>query len=202
MTFARIIRAERRGPAVVRAEVYDAQLEAAQILQRAEAEAAQLMAAARASIEQERERGYAQGVAEGNARAARTLLEIATARDGMLRERERELGELTLVLAAKLAGPTFERDPRALEHLMSPLLERVRRARAVVLRVSPDAADYVRARVASLIESLELEAAIEVLADPAIDIGGCVVESDLGTLDARLETRVTELARALGWTPA
>jgi flagellar biosynthesis/type III secretory pathway protein FliH len=186
----------------VRAEVYDARLEAAQILERARAEAAQLTAAAQASIERERARGYAQGVAEGHARAARELLDIATARDGMLRERERELGELTLLLAAKLAGPTFERDPRALEALMTPLLERVRRARTVVLRVAPDAADYVRARIAALVESLELEAAIEVQADPAIAMGGCVVESDLGTLDARLETRVTELARALGWAPA
>jgi type III secretion protein L len=202
MTLARIIRADRRGPAVIRAEVLDAQLEAAQIRERAQAEAAQLRAAALESIERERAAGYAQGLAEGNARAARELLALAPRRDETLRARERELRELVWVLAQKLAGPTIERDPAALEALMAPLLERVRRARKVVLRVAPDAAAYVLERIDSLVASLELEAAIEVIADSEIRVGGCVVESDLGTLDARLETRVSELARALGWTPA
>lgn len=202
MTLARIIRADRRGPAVVRGEVLDAQLEAAQIRERAQAEAAQLRAAARESIERERAAGYAQGLAEGHARAARELLDLAARRDELRRARDRELEELVWVVAQKLAGPTLERDPAALEAFMAPLLERVRRARKVVLRVAPDAAAYVGERIDSLAASLELEAAIEVIADSEIQMGGCVVESELGTLDARLETRVSELARALGWAPA
>jgi flagellar assembly protein FliH len=110
--------------------------------------------------------------------------------------------ELALVLAAKLAGRAFEREPEALDALIEPLLARVRRARKVLLRVSPEAAAYVEGRVASLIEAVELKGALEVVADPAIEAGGCLIESSLGELDARLETRVSELARALGWEPA
>jgi flagellar biosynthesis/type III secretory pathway protein FliH len=35
-------------------------------------------------------------------------------------------------------------------------------------------------------------------ADPALTRGGCVVDTELGTVDARLETRLDALARALG----
>jgi flagellar biosynthesis/type III secretory pathway protein FliH len=202
MTLARIIRAERRGPAVVRAEVHDAQLEAARVRARAREDAAQLLAAARASIERDRANGFAQGLAEGRAQAARELVGLAAIRDGALREREKEVRELALLLAAKLAGRAFEHDPQALDLLIEPLLARVRRARNVVLRVSPDAAAYVQSRVASMIEAVELSGTLEVVADPAIETGGCLIESSLGELDARLTTRVSELARALGWEPA
>jgi flagellar biosynthesis/type III secretory pathway protein FliH len=65
-------------------------------------------------------------------------------------------------------------------------LERVRRASRVRVRVHPsDAAQLI-----------ELEA--EVVEDPSITRGGCVVESELGEVDARLEVRLDALARAIG----
>jgi flagellar biosynthesis/type III secretory pathway protein FliH len=199
MTLARIIRAERRGPTVVQAEVYAAQLEAAQVRAAAVREAAQLVAAAAADIERERAAGYARGHAEGTAQAARELLGIATARDGALREQERQLRELALILAGKLTAHAFEHEPAAIQGLIEPLLTRVRRARKVVIRAEPEAALFLRERLAQLAAAAELDGALEVVSDPAIERGGCVIESDLGELDARLHTRMDELARALGW---
>lgn len=199
MTLARIIRAERRGPAVVRAEVYDAQLEAAEVRAAARREAAQLLAAARDDIEHERAAGYARGHAEGSARAARELLGLSAAGDAALRAQEQQLRELALLLASKLAARVFERDPSATEGLIAPLLTRVRRARKVVIRAEPAAAAYLRAQVSQLSAAAELDGVLTVVSDPAIEPGGCTIESDLGELDARLQTRVDELARALGW---
>jgi flagellar assembly protein FliH len=202
MTRARIIRAERRGPAVVRAELYDAHQEAARVREQAREQAAQLIAAAHEAVERERAEAFAEGLAEGRAQAARELVGITAVREGAAREREREVRELALLLAAKLARRTFEQDPPALDDLIEPLLARVRRARRVVLRVSPEAAAYVESRVASWMDAVELKGDLEVIADSAIESGGCVIESSLGQLDARLPTRVSELARALGWEPA
>jgi flagellar biosynthesis/type III secretory pathway protein FliH len=58
---------------------------------------------------------------------------------------------------------------------------------------------FVESRLSTLAGHEALEGALEVAGDPAITHGGCVIESDLGELDARLETRVSELGRALGW---
>lgn len=41
-----------------------------------------------------------------------------------------------------------------------------------------------------------------VVADPAVGIGGCMIDSASGTLDARLETQLAALAAALGATRA
>ncbi|MEO6031862.1 MAG: FliH/SctL family protein, partial [Burkholderiaceae bacterium] len=67
-------------------------------------------------------------------------------------------------------------------------------ARHITLRVHPDyqalvaqgAADVLAARGARL------------LADPAMTRGGCLVESDIGVIDASLETRWQRAAAALG----
>jgi flagellar biosynthesis/type III secretory pathway protein FliH len=192
---ARVIRAERRGPAIVPAELYDAQLAAAQVRAAAEQKAAQLVAAAQIEIERERQAGYAQGYAEGTAQAARELIAITTTRGAD----EQQLRELALLLAGKLTAGAFERNPAALETMLEPLLSCVRRARKVVIRVQPEAAAFVEARLSKLREAAEYEGVLEVAADPAIDPGGCMIESEVGELDARVSTRLSELARALGW---
>jgi flagellar assembly protein FliH len=71
-------------------------------------------------------------------------------------------------------------------------------ARHITLRVHPDdhalvadgAGDVIAARGARLI------------ADPAIERGGCLVESDIGAIDASLDTRWRRAAAALGSDPA
>ena len=71
-------------------------------------------------------------------------------------------------------------------------------ARHITLRVHPDdhaliaggAGDVIAARGARLI------------ADPAIARGGCLVESDIGAIDASLDTRWRRAAAALGSDPA
>jgi flagellar assembly protein FliH len=202
---ARIIRAERRGPEgarVVRAELYDAQLAASEVRQEAQRQAAQLVAAASADIERARTAGYARGYEEGSARAARELLELAAARASALQAQEDKIRELALIFAGKLTAHAFEQEPSAIEALLRPLLASVRRARRVAIRVHPEAVAFVESRLPALAGYEALEGALEVAGDPGIAHGGCVIESDLGELDARLETRLSELCRALGWERA
>jgi flagellar biosynthesis/type III secretory pathway protein FliH len=196
---ARIIRAERRGPAVVPAELYEAQLSASEVRQEARRQAAQLLAAASADIERARTAGYARGYEEGSARAARELLEIAAVRASALEAQADEIRELALLFAGKLTARAFEHEPAAIEAVLRPLLASVRRARRVAIRVHPEAVAFVESRLSTLAAYEALEGALEVAGDPAITHGGCVIESDLGELDARIETRLSELCRALGW---
>jgi flagellar biosynthesis/type III secretory pathway protein FliH len=206
MTLARIVRAERRGPTVVRGEVYGAQLEAAGVREAATREAQQLIAAAREDIERASAAGFAAGFADGHAEgcaaAARELLEITAAREAAVRAQERQLRELALLLAGKLTAHAFEHEPAALRALIESLLPRVRRARRVVVRVHPEAEAFVRSRLSQLLAAAELDGALQVVSDPAIEHGGCLIESEIGELDARLQTRLSELGRALGWESA
>jgi Flagellar assembly protein FliH len=89
------------------------------------------------------------------------------------------------------------------EHVASVVereLARVRRARNVTLRVHPadlallEGADTLRTR-------LELLGTLTLRADASLERGGCVLETDLGEVDARLETRLALALTLLqnGW---
>jgi flagellar biosynthesis/type III secretory pathway protein FliH len=67
-----------------------------------------------------------------------------------------------------------------------------------VLRANPGVACGLDQPTAALQLRAGLDCPIELHSDAQITRGGCVIESNLGELDARIETRLSELARALG----
>src|SRR5690606_33936796 len=67
-------------------------------------------------------------------------------------------------------------------------------ARQVVVRLNPE--DHVLTQD-SLTELLHSRGA-RLLADPAISRGGCMVESDIAVVDARIEARWQQVAGAMG----
>jgi len=85
--------------------------------------------------------------------------------------------------------------PEHVRALIERELTRVQPARRVVLRVHPDdlalldPPETLRARH-------ELRAPLSFEADATLSRGGCVIDTDLGQIDARLETRLS-LALAL-----
>lgn len=94
-----------------------------------------------------------------------------------------------------LLGQELRLAPEHIRELVEHELQRVRLARRIQLCVHP--ADL------ALIESPEtlrergvLRGSLTLTADPAIERGGCLLRTDLGEIDARLETRLA-LALAL-----
>jgi flagellar biosynthesis/type III secretory pathway protein FliH len=181
--------------------------EAERILAAARAEAERVVGAAqdeadarRASLRAELEREVREEVGrelreeaarrraelEEEARAERAAASIAAADSQALRARERDVAALAVAVAEHLVKDAIEARPERVRGLVSDALDRVRRASMVRVRVSPDD-----------LASLRLPEGVEVASDAAIARGGCVVESDLGELDARIETRLDALLRAL-----
>ena len=186
----RVIRAQRSGPAVVPKAVYDAQLEAAEIRARAEREAQAL-----------RERAYAEGHAAGSAAAAAQLFDLAKLRSELSARAEREATQAVLLVAAQLLGTTLQAEPDKIACLLRPHLARMRRAEQLILRLHPEDAAYLEAHpdlLAQLKQQQQLEGSLALRSDAGLARGDCVIESNLGELDARVETRLTLLAAALG----
>lgn len=186
---ARVIRAQRLGKSVVPAAVYDAQLEAAAIRQRAEAEAEQIRRAA-----------HAEGYAAGQAAAARQLFDLAAVQAELSKRAERDATQAALLVAGQLLGSTLSTEPEKILALLKPHLARMRRAQRIVLRLHPDDTAWLQDHPDALNELREqhtLASSLELRSDASITRGGCVVESNIGDLDARVETRLTLLATAL-----
>jgi flagellar biosynthesis/type III secretory pathway protein FliH len=92
---------------------------------------------------------------------------------------------LTLLLSEELRLA-----PEQIEHVLARELARVRRARTLVVRLHPD--DLALVQIGDhYTRGLELAGKLTFLADATLTRGGCVLSSNLGEIDATLETRLT-----------
>jgi len=187
----RVIHASRTAaPSLIKAGVFAAFQDARAVLARAELEAEQL-----------RVHAYEEGLAQGRAAAAAELLDLARTRSALIATTERTAARAALLVAAELLGHSLQLEPEQILHLPAPHLARVRRAQHIALRVHPADAQWLQQHDTlwrAWCESQELTAQLSVHADASIERGGCVVESNLGEIDARVETRLQLMAAALG----
>lgn len=185
----RVIRAQRSGPSVVPGELFSAQSEAARVRARAQRDA-----------EAVRSQAYAEGYAAGRAEAAKQLFDLQRVQAELAQRTEQTALRAVLLVAAELLGTTLDAEPAKILGVLGPHLARMQRAQQLLLRVHPDDARWLEANQAAL-RQLCGDSQLELRSDPTLTRGGCMIESNLGDLDARVETRLTLLAAALGLPP-
>jgi flagellar biosynthesis/type III secretory pathway protein FliH len=179
------------------AEVCEASLGAREILRRAEAEAARIRARAEADRHDALALAAEAGRQEGLARAAALLARAAAERDRLLASAERELVRLAVAVAEKVLARSVAADGEAVVAIAARVLDAARSRRQVSLRVNPEDAAALRRGERQLAGGLPRARSLEIREDPGVSRGGVVVETEGGTIDARLEVQLEALARAL-----
>lgn len=136
--------------------------------------------------------------ADAPARHLRLLERIAAE---MVRERARLLTEirpevlgLALAVAREIVGHEASANPTLIEHTLTQALQNLHFATRIIVRLHPDDLAHLQQHQASWRDHT---AQLEFAADPAVERGGCLLESDRGGFDATLQTQLTTLGEAL-----
>jgi type III secretion protein L len=187
--------APRRG-AVVKRAVVDARAEARRILADAAREADELRERAEREAHELREAAYQEGLESALAELNQILLDAHERRDAALNGAERDVLRLAVKLAEKIIGREIERDDAALADIVSAALHHARQQESLTVRVNPADLPRVQAHRDRLDPSGRARF-IDLVADPRVGHGGCVIEGESGTVDARLDTQLRVLERAL-----
>jgi len=187
---------------IVPAAMIDAKEAAARILAEAESRARNLEATAAREREATRARAREEGLNEGRAAGfaeASLLLAEARARSRRLEENARDWAiPLARAMAGKIVGRALELDPSIMTEIVERALEASRaREGEVVLRVHPRDAAELESTRATWLKRLAHAIEVRVLADEAVARGGCVVETAVGRLDARLDSQLAAFEQAL-----
>lgn len=177
------------------------------VLQEAEREAQRIIEEAQKEAEALRRRAYEEGWREGEKRAKeavqksweekiavfeRILREFTKARDHNFRVLQEPLCELVFALAEKVIQREAERAPFVGETITRALLRLAQRER-VIVRVHPEECALVRDMKEDLFRRVDGLEFLEVKEDPRVAKGGCVVETQFGNVDARIETQIAIL---------
>ncbi|MCL2012570.1 MAG: FliH/SctL family protein [Cystobacterineae bacterium] len=178
---------------VVRPEEVDARSKAKGIIEEAEQKARELLEDAerqRALVFQETRE---EALEEAAAQAATELAKAKMQAGSMLAEAKKELIELACQIAEKMIGRDLEREPQLLLEICANAIENLRTAKAMLLRVHPRDAKLLRERRPELIELIGRSVDIAIRDDLEVQPGGCIVQTEFGTIDAQLETQFRAL---------
>jgi flagellar assembly protein FliH len=172
---------------------------------------AALMAAARAQGYQD---GYRDGLAALEQFKQTYAMQVSTQIGALLHTVGTQLDALQQQIAESVAGSAtllarqvvrseLEARPELVAQVAQEAIDALMlSARHITLRVHPEEQPLIAQGAAEVIEAR----GARLVADASVARGGCIVESDLGAIDASIETRWARAAAALGsqtgWTDA
>jgi len=166
--------------------VAQAEQKAAAILARAEQEREEV-------LEQAREEGRQQGYGEMTELLARTKVQAGE----LMKACEPEIVKLALKVAEKIVGAELATSDETILRIVAKAVEQLRQSKELVVHVNPDDIEVLRREKRKLLEYIGRLKDIAFREDPAVARGGCVIETESGTVDAQLATQVELLERAL-----
>lgn len=215
--------AEAPAPAPVPPDLDALRAEADAVLVQARAEAAEMLEDAGVQAEALREaawqEGHHQGKAEAQAaveaelRAAwdarrdalraeleNIVAEIGATRQALWARQESEMVALSLDIARQVVKTEVTQNPEVVRALIANALRRLTDKDNVRVRVSLADAPRIKEARQDLMEMVDGLRHLEIVDDRRVGEGGCVIETNAGTIDAKIETQLAEVARALGVT--
>jgi type III secretion system HrpE/YscL family protein len=181
----------------VKRAVHDAQLEAAQILADAQAQSVAILEEAKQEREQiltsSREEGYKTGLSQWN----QALMAAWEAADRYVAQQEPHVVSLAVHIAEKILDAEITLHPEAVLRIAQSALKSAPPQKQLVMRVNPEDEQRVREWATTLHATSPYSQFITVATDPSITRGGTVIVSDVGIIDARLETQLARFKEAL-----
>lgn len=184
---------ERR---LVKREVLEHVQHAQDALVQAQAEAAQIIEAAKVEAEQLRQRAHQAGLAQAQTEAMTLLGKARAEYDRLLQAQERDMLDLAFGIAQRIIHHSVSLDPQIISEVVAQTLEQVRHRRQILVLVSPKDLPILEAQRQQL-QGLVEGAKLYFDEDPQISPGGCVIETESGRIDARLEVQLEAMKAAL-----
>jgi flagellar assembly protein FliH len=127
-------------------------------------------------------------------RAAIDMLRIETQR--LAEQARADAVEIAFQVARKLLETELASNPEPLFGLVRTAIQKLGDARKVTVRVCPADLGLLKSEDESRFVQMRV-AQVELVADPTLSPGDCVIESPVGAVDGRLSVRLAELRRAV-----
>ncbi|HEY0827504.1 MAG TPA: FliH/SctL family protein [Bacilli bacterium] len=118
-------------------------------------------------------------------------------KEHIIREAEPFLIELSCGIAEKIIGKQLTVSPEWILSMVKKVLSRRREEGIITLCVSLSQFSYIQDARDELSLSIDSQAELAILPDSTVDDFGCVIRSAFGSMDARIDTQLSEIKNAL-----
>lgn len=195
-----LVRAEDRltafapGRKVVKAAEHSVLLEMEDVLESARRRAEEIAEAAKAAYEEESRRGYADGQQEAKMEAAERMIETVSRSIDYFGGIEARVVDLVMTALRRILSEFDERDRVTM--VVKNALSAVRNQKQVVLRLHPRQAEALRERINDLLAAYPAIAFLDVTPDARLAPDTCIIESEIGSVEAGVEVQLEAIRRA------
>ena len=106
--------------------------------------------------------------------------------------------EISVDIAKKIIKKEVESDPQVLINTIVDVLKTVSKSEPKInIRVKPQAVQFIKDTLPNITYQYGIEANINIVADPSIEEGGCVLQTNNGIVDASIDTQLEIIKKAL-----
>lgn len=183
--------------AVLKGDVVQALSSAERIVEEARQRAREIVEKAQADQAAIREQSGREGYEEGLRQLNEVISDAKRKYGKILAGAETELLKLSLKIAERIVGKALELDRSILLDIIHKAIQSLKYQKEIRIRIHPDDVAYLKDQKMQLYAMLGESKEIEVVEDPLVGKGGCIIDTEIGTIDARLETQLKVMERTL-----
>jgi flagellar assembly protein FliH len=165
-----------------------------------------------AMTEEAKERGYQEGFEWGKMEAEeqiqreystkteqiqQLLLQAYEQKQEIISEAEPFLLELSTVIAEQIVRQELEGAPEKFVELIKQHILRFKEKESITVCVHPGDFDFIQAQRSQLISVVNGETEIKIIPDHSVSPKGCIIRTAFGSVDARIDTQIEEIKKAI-----
>lgn len=183
------LKSQDKGQQIIR----DAQGEANRIRE----EASRLKAQVEAEMEKAKKSGYREGKEAGYAELTEEILQAKLLKEKFLETCEPDVLKLVMTIAEKVLGDLTQKYSEAIRSIVKQALAHSL-GEKIVVKIHPKDMKRLSETDLQFKDILDRSRHLHIKEDESIQPGGCVVATEIGTIDAQLETQLKAIRKALG----
>lgn len=180
---------------ILKAEEVEIMLQAEEILGAAQKRAQDILEQARQEVQKQKKQAYEEGLEEGRLEHTEKIMETVLSSVEFIEGIESQLVHVVNMSIRKILGELDQKD--LIVRIVRNALQSVHQQQKVTLRVAPEDEQTLREHLTPMLQSSPGHGSfLDIIADVRLQTNSCLLESELGVIDASLETQLKALENA------
>ena len=184
------------GQKVIQAADYSVIEKSTSLIEQARKQAQAIVEEAKEAFEQEKQRGYQEGLMQSRMEQSEQMLKMVDQSINYLSDVEASLADILMTAVKKIID---DYDDRTLTvGLIKAGLQHIRNQRQVTVRIPPSHFAHVKDKIAEILTGYKGIGILNPVSDPRLKGGSCILESKIGVVDASIDTQLEALKKRFG----
>ncbi len=122
---------------------------------------------------------------------------LSGARNDFYGKAEKEMIDLTTLIASEIVCRELQQDKSVISGVIRKAVQGLHTKQAISIRLNPADMEMAATMKEDLLRETEVIENVELKSDPAVIPGGCIMETNIGVLDATVENRLMNIRESL-----